>query len=280
MYILDNGTNKDIDHYIEDKVNSIIGGGGISLIASGVKFYPSNDIVGSDSDGSKEYKFYYDNNAMLLTSSDIPKVLCMSNDITNGIQPIDIAKPISNDIAAVNARHNTIHTTTKKMKEISVEGTYYNAEWEDGPKYVGGNGTVIVKIIPTGGSSIVHYRTLLYFTYSRTLPTIYICKSEDVDGNITWGDWHPVGHSHIGGGWYVGYIAFTGSNYNGIVPLSYDTINYYDINCTQYNVCGVTVAAPKSQGVWQNSYSVSGDGIGSTTTGNAILMYLQFTSKL
>lgn len=28
MYILDNGTNKDIDHYIEDKVNSLIGGGG------------------------------------------------------------------------------------------------------------------------------------------------------------------------------------------------------------------------------------------------------------
>lgn len=28
MYILDNGTNKDIDHYIEDKVASLIGGGG------------------------------------------------------------------------------------------------------------------------------------------------------------------------------------------------------------------------------------------------------------
>ena len=28
MYILDNGTNKDIDHYIEDKVTSLIGGGG------------------------------------------------------------------------------------------------------------------------------------------------------------------------------------------------------------------------------------------------------------
>ena len=47
----------DLDKYVEDKVNSLIGGGGISLIASGVKFYPSNDIVGSDSDGSKEYKF-------------------------------------------------------------------------------------------------------------------------------------------------------------------------------------------------------------------------------
>lgn len=31
MYILDNGTNKDIDHYIEDKVNSLIGGGQIVL---------------------------------------------------------------------------------------------------------------------------------------------------------------------------------------------------------------------------------------------------------
>lgn len=214
---------------------------------------------------------------MLLTSSDIPKVLCMSNDITNGIQPVDIAKPIANDIAAVNARHNTIKNTTKKMKEITVEGTYYNAAWEDGPKNVGSNGTVIVKIIPNGK---IHYRTLLYFTCAKTHPTIYICKSELVDGNANWGDWHPVGHSHIGEGWYVGYIAFTGGGYSGIVPLSYDTINHYDINCTLYNVCGVKIAAPKSQGVWQNSYTVSGDGIESSTTGNAILMHLQFASKL
>ena len=272
MYILDNGTNKDIDHYIEDKVNSLIGGG-----ANSVKFYSSNDIVGTDSDGSKEYKFYYDNNAMLLTSSDIPKVLCMSNNITNGIQPVDIAKPIVNDIAAVNARHNTIRNTTKKMKEITVEGTYYNAKWEDGPKNVGANGTVIVKIIPNGK---IHYRTLLYFTYAKAHPKIFICKSELANGNASWEDWHQIGEAVVGDGWYIGHIANTGGVYCGIVPLSYDIINNYDISCTEYNVCGIKIGTPTNQGAWNNGFTIIGEGINQATTGYSILMHLQFTSKL